>query len=103
MKTRTVILVAMAATLLLGSVTLGRDFGKLSRSAQGSPLERANEPPPVKYIVAQGVTSGGSYHLTSSTWQVKGDSQGGRYRLLESTNSAPYDHCCCVYLPCVKK
>jgi hypothetical protein len=103
MKTRTVILVAMSALLLLGSVTLGRDFGKLSLSAQSSPLAQLNEPPPVQYIVKQGVASGGGYRVISSVWQVKGASSGGEYRLLQQANSAPYDHCCCVYLPCVKK
>ncbi len=102
MKTRTVILIAIAAVLLLGSVTIGQDFHRLSRSAQSSPLAQSNGPPPVSYIESQGEASAGNYRLTSLTWQVKGASSGGVYRLQGPNNASNGTTCCCTYLPCVK-
>ena len=104
MKTRTVILIAMAACLLLGSVAFGQNYSRISPPAQGRALAQSNEPAPEQYVVAQGVASGGGYRLTSIAWQVSGASRGGEYRLQgPASPGVTIDQCCCTYLPCVKK
>ena len=71
----------------------------------GVTLARSSEPQPaVRYIVVQGMTSGGSYHLNSQSWQVSGVAAGAGYYL--RTNSAPTGNgtpCCCDFLPCLMK
>jgi hypothetical protein len=52
--------------------------------------------------VRTGVTSGGSYRLTSLAWQGSITARGGGYHLLVAyeprlTGSG----CCCTYLPCI--
>lgn len=56
--------------------------------------------PSTLYAVEQGTVSGGSYNLTSLTWQASGTASGGSYRLLGP--AAPRlrgSGCCCTYLP----
>jgi hypothetical protein len=104
MKTRIVIIIAMAACLLLGSLALRLDFGRLSLTAQDKALAQSYQPPPpVQYRVAQGAASGGGYRLTGFGWQVSGSSSGGGYRLLGPASPSSGTPCCCNYLPCVRK
>jgi hypothetical protein len=89
MKTRSVILVAVVALLLVSTGALAQPGGLST--------------------VEQGVLSGGGYRLTrlalpsvpGPTWQVSGTASGGHYRCaaapaLGSAGSG----CCCTYLPC---
>ena len=97
MKPRIVIIIAITACLLLGSVSLGQDYGRLTQA-------QSTEPPvPVQYIVAQGVASGGNYQLTSSAWQVSGASDGGVYHLTKPASPNAIEGCCCLYLPCLRR
>ena len=95
MKTNAVVrvfLVAMAATLVVGSVGLAQPGG----------LDTAG----------QGTASGGGYHLTrltppavpGLTWQVSGTASGGNYRLSTALAAAAAgSSCCCTYLPCITR
>jgi hypothetical protein len=83
MRTRIPILIAIVALLLVSSMAL----------AQSSR-------PPAGYAVEQGTASGGSYRLTSLSWQVNGVASGEGYRLLRPANPSGGNQCCCTYLPC---
>jgi hypothetical protein len=85
MKTRTIILLAIAACLLIGSVSLAQ----------------SNGPPPAQYVVARGAASGGHYRLTGQAWHVSGASSGGGYRLMGPASPSGGNQCCCTYLPCL--
>jgi hypothetical protein len=87
MKTRTIILLAIVALLLIGSVSLAQSSG----------------PPALAgYTVKQGTAAGGRYRLASTSWQVSGASSGGGYRLAGPASPAAMG-CCCNYLPCVMR
>lgn len=84
MKTQTVILLAVVALLLVGSVAWAQ----------------SGRPP--GYVVEQGVLSGGGYRLSGPGWQFSGAAGGGGYRLLgPAMPSLRGSGCCCNYLPCV--
>jgi hypothetical protein len=85
MKTRTIILLAIVALLLVGSAALAQSSGP---------------PSPALYVVARGTASGEGYRLTSMCWQVSGASSGGGYRLLGPASPSGGNQCCCTYLPC---
>jgi hypothetical protein len=95
MKTRTVILVAMVACLLLGGLAL--------LAAQDSAQAQSNQPPTVQYSVTQGIASGGDYRLAGSEKQVNSASSGGNYRLLGPASPSSGTPCCCLHLPCILK
>ncbi|MBN1814877.1 MAG: hypothetical protein JXA14_23760 [Anaerolineae bacterium] len=102
MNMRVIILLAIVALLLIGSVALRRTFGKLSLATQGSTLAQSNGPPPAQYIVAQGTASGGSYYLTSQAWRVGGVASSEEYHLVSPASpTGTGTPCCCAYLPCV--
>jgi hypothetical protein len=87
MKTRTVILVAVVALLLAGSVALAQS---------------GRQPPPAWYMVERGTASGGRYRLDSLNWQVGGTSSGAGYHLMGPARPASSENgCCCTFLPCV--
>ena len=98
MKTNAVVLIlliAMVATLLAGSVALAQSGG---------------QPPLASYVVEQGTISGGGYHLTSlapryaqgEPRQASRPASGGRYHLLGPAAPAlAGSGCCCTYMPCV--
>jgi hypothetical protein len=80
MKRRILVLAAIVALLLVGTVALAQS---------GRP-----------YVVEKGCAAGGSYSLTSLTWQVSGASNGGDYRLFGPAAPALRGSgCCCTYLP----
>lgn len=90
MKTRTTILIAVMALLLLGTVA----------SAHSSQPRQSLD------YTAQAVTvAGGRYQLIGLGSQLGGTSSGGAYRLLNlADSSASSDSgCCCTYLPCVSR
>ncbi len=58
--------------------------------------------PGLGYTVQAGTIAGGGYHLTSTTWQVRGIASGGGYRLAgPASPTGTGTPCCCNYLPCV--
>lgn len=80
MKTRTIILIAVAAFLLLAGIALAQ--------------------PAKRYAIERGTISGGEYQLTSLSWQVSGTASGGHYRLLcPDVPGQRGSGCCCTYLP----
>jgi hypothetical protein len=94
MKTNAVVrvfLIAMAATLVVGSVGLAQPGGPDTAGL--------------------GTASGGGYHLTSLApsaisglaWQVSGTASGGSYRLSAALAAAAGSGCCCSYLPCITR
>lgn len=86
MKARTVILLAIVALLLVGSVAWAQSGG------------------PPGYVVKPGTASGGHYRLTAVTWQVRGIISGGGYRLAGPVGpNGTGTPCCCTYLPCVMR
>lgn len=85
MKMRTIIVIAMVALLLVGSVALAQSGGPPSLGG---------------YIVKQVAIAGGGYRLASITWQAQGLAGGG-YRLVPSLPAGTGTPCCCTYLPCV--
>ena len=99
MKTRTAILIAIVALLLVSSVAIARPdnrapgtwsfFKPASAAAQGYRLTSVTLRQPFDF--AQG-----------SAWRVSGTASGGGYRLSEAAPSAlTGSGCCCTYLPCV--
>lgn len=53
-----------------------------------------------QYLVEAGTASGGSYQLTTLSWQVSGTTSGGSYRLLcPAGPSLRGSGCCCIYSP----
>jgi hypothetical protein len=95
MKTRTIILLAIVALLLVGGVAL-RQAQDSALAQSSGPLELAGN------AVKQSATSGGHYRLVSTSWQVSGVSSGGGYQLAVSLSPVGTGTpCCCTYLPCV--
>ena len=88
MKTRTTILIAVMALLLLGAVASAQT------SQPGQSLE---------YTVQAVTVAGGRYQLIGLGSQLGSTSSGGAYRLLSlAASSASSDSgCCCTYLPCI--
>ena len=88
MKTRTTILMAVMALLLLGTVA----------SAQSSQPGQS-----LDYTVQAVTVAGGRYQLISLGSQISDTSSGGAYRLvsLASPSASSDSGCCCTYLPCV--
>ncbi len=104
MKTRTVIIIALASCLLLGLLALRLDFGKLSLLGEANALAQSEQPTlPVQYNLTQGTASGGGYRLNGLRWQVTGASSGGGYRLQGPAGPSGGTPCCCSYLPCLMK
>jgi hypothetical protein len=97
MKTRIAILIVLVAFLLLIGVNLGQ--------AQGSAQTQSSGPlPSTKYLVAQGVASGGHYRLTGLSRQVSGTAKGEGYRLTSPTIlRGTGNQCCCTFLPIVQR
>lgn len=94
MKAR-IVIVALAACLLLGSLALWQ--------AQAGVLAQSSGPPaPAQYVVAQGAAAGGGYRLTGQAWQARGVTGGGKYRLtvVPLSPAGTGTPCCCTYLPC---
>jgi len=57
-----------------------------------------------QYQVGGGLTSGGSYRLTTVEWQVSGAATGEGYRLVgPMAPGLAGSGCCCTYLPCVMR
>ena len=78
MKRRILVLTAIVALLLLGTVALAQSGGP--------------------YVVETGYAAGGSYYLISLAWQVSGTSRGGDYRLLgPAAPTVRGSGCCCTY------
>ena len=111
MKTRTAILIAIVALLLVSSVAIARPdnrapgtwsfFKPASAAAQGYRLTSVTLRQPFDpsagsgQAFAQGSAQG-------SAWRVSGTASGGGYRLSEAAPSAlTGSGCCCTYLPCV--
>jgi len=96
MKTRTLILIALVASLLLAVAS----FREWSTSfAQSSEVLKTDPPKAVKPVTA----SGGNYSLTVPAWKVIGSSSGEGYQLQGPESPSIVDQCCCIYLPCVNK
>jgi hypothetical protein len=103
MKTRTAILIAIAALLLLGSVALAQPDNRTpgrwfcvepaSAAAQGYRLTSVTLRQPFDF--AQGSAQG-------SAWRVSGTASGGGYRLLEAP-ALTGSGCCCTYLPLIRR
>lgn len=84
MKTRTILLLALFAFVLLST-----GVGALSTPG---------------YQVEAATLSGGGYRLTSAGPQADNISAGGAYRLLgPSAPAQPTSGCCCTYLPCIMR
>lgn len=83
MKARTVILVAIVALRLVGSMALAQPGG-----------------PRAGYALQRVTLSGGRYRLAGPGWQFSGAASGGRYYLLGPA-ALSGGRCCCTYLPCV--
>lgn len=82
MKRRTVLLVALALTLLVSGIALAQGGG-------------GGQPNGV-------MLSGGHYRLVGASAQADVVASGGRYRLLEpAAPTSSENGCCCTYLPCV--
>jgi hypothetical protein len=91
MKTRFILLIAILAVLLTGSI----------------PRAKAGESPE-DFPVLTGVMSGGGYRLTTVGLEASAISggtvsSGGGYRLTRPASPAGGNQCCCNYLPCVFK
>jgi hypothetical protein len=80
--------------LLLVSALLAGGGAALAQSGGAGSMQSMSVQP--------ATSSGGSYHLSSLTWQVSGTAAGGGYAL-----ASPYSPtlrgsgCCCTYLPCI--
>ena len=86
----------VVGTLLLGGVALEPSTPTVAQSG-GPDLA-------LWCAVEQGISFGGSYHLTSLSWQVSGTASGGGYRLLAPVAPALRGSgCCCTYLPLVMR
>lgn len=73
-------------------------------SAAGASSTHAADPKPA----TTAILSGGSYRLTTVTWQAPLVAQGERYALLApapspDTADLQGSGCCCIYLPCVRR
>jgi hypothetical protein len=103
MKTRTAILIAFVALLLLGSVALAQPDDRTSGTW---------------FCVEPASAAAQGYRLTSvtlrqgfgklnpsaqgSAWRVSGTASGGGYRLLEAP-ALTGSGCCCTYLPLIRR
>jgi len=104
MKTRTAILIAIVALLLLGSVALAQPDDRTSgtwfcvepasAAAQGYRLTS------VTLRQAFGVSP--QANAQGSAWRVSGTASGGGYRLLEAP-ALTGSGCCCTYLPLIRR
>ena len=103
MKSRNVILIAIALSLLLGGLALRLDTGRLGVILSDKALAQSDQPAISQYRVAPRAASGGAYRLSGAGWQVKGSSSGGAYRLQGPVSPSGGTPCCCNYLPCVRK
>ena len=111
MKTRTAILIAIVASLLLGGVALAQPDDRTpgtwfyvepaSASAQGYHLASVTLRQPFDpsagsgQAFAQGSAQG-------SAWCVSGTASGGGYRLLEAP-ALTGSGCCCTNLPIIRR
>jgi hypothetical protein len=85
MKRRTVLLVALALTLLVSGIVLAQGGG-------GNPVAAQS---------GAATLSGGRYRLVSVSVQAGVIASGGGYRLLGPASPSGGNQCCCTYLPCI--
>jgi hypothetical protein len=85
MKRHSVLLVALALTLLVSDIVLaqGGSGGTVAAQSDAATL------------------SGGRYRLVSTSAQANVIASGGEYRLLGPASPSGGNQCCCTYLPCV--
>jgi hypothetical protein len=71
----------------------------------GATLAQGSGPDPAQAMSVQpGTVTGGNYHLTSRTWQVRGTVAGEKYVLdAPSWPELRGNGCCCTYLPCIHR
>ena len=95
-----VMIVALAALLLAGGLTVAQPPSSPGTAGQPLPVKDAAG----DYAVQAGTAVGGAYRLAGGWqgWSVRGATGGGSYRLdLVSAVRGTGTPCCCSYLPCL--